>query len=284
MITLKSYAKINLTLDLVGKREDGYHLLRSVMQKVSLCDFVSVRKIRDGIRITCNKPYIPTDERNIVYKVADAFYKETGITPGVHINLKKHIPCGAGLGGGSSNGAAVLDGLCKLYNIDMDISKKVRLCENIGADIPFFFYDGTCLIEGIGEKVTPVSPLSECWIVIVKPPKSISTPTIFKHPLTAQHFGTDSTEKVLNALENQDVFGVAKNISNALEPASIYVCPEIEQIKKQLVDLGAIASMMSGSGSSVFGIFQNHKLAKSAREEFLNKYNYTYITKPLKEK
>lgn len=282
MLILKSYAKINLSLDLVGKREDGYHLLRSVMQKVSLCDIVSMRKLSDEIKITCNKPYIPTDERNIVYKVAKAFFDSTGIKGGVHINLRKHVPCGAGLGGGSSNGAVVLDGLCQLYKIDMTPDEKAALCENIGADIPFFFYGSTSLIEGIGEKVTPISPMPPCWIVIVKPSKSISTPTIFKHPATAEHFGTSDTDKVIKAVEDQNLTGLCQNISNALQPASEDVCPEIREIIDALIQNGADASMMSGSGSAVFGIFKNHRAAKKAYEAFLEKYKDTYITKPLK--
>ena len=282
MIILKAYAKINLSLDLVGKREDGYHLLRSVMQKISLCDIITLKKQQKDIRITCNKPYIPTDERNIVYKVAAAFFEKTGITGGVFINLKKHIPCGAGLGGGSSDGGAVLDALCKLYNVDMSPSEKAKLCENIGADLPFFFYGGTSLVEGIGEKVTPLDSLPECRIIVVKPSKSISTPTIFKHPETAKQFGGDSTDKVIAAIENDDINDLCNNISNALEKASLEVCPEIGQIKAELYELGALGAMMSGSGSAVFGIFQNHKLAKKAFDHFKTKYKDTYIAKPIK--
>ena len=164
-MTKKSFAKINLSLDLVGKRDDGYHLLRTVMQTVTLCDEITLEKIPDGITITCNKRYIPTDERNIVHKVATAFFKATDISGGVHIGIKKSIPCGAGLGGGSSNGAVVLDGLCELYGVDMTTEQKVDLTKSIGADIPFFFYGGTALCEGIGEVVTPLIPLPECWIV-----------------------------------------------------------------------------------------------------------------------
>lgn len=282
MITAKSYAKVNLSLDLVGKREDGYHLLRSVMQKVSLCDIISVRKTPESIKITCNKPYIPTDERNIVYKVAKAFFEYTGITSGVHINIKKHIPCGAGLGGGSSNGAVVLDSLCCLFGVRMTESQKASLCESIGADIPFFFYNGTSLIEGIGEKVTSLCDMPECWFLIVKPKKSISTPTIFKHPETAKQFGSNSTDKVIEAINEGSIEKLCSSVSNALEKASIEVCPEIENIKTQLEQKGARCSMMSGSGSAVFGIFTNHKSAKEARDYFLKHYKNTYIAKPVK--
>jgi 4-diphosphocytidyl-2-C-methyl-D-erythritol kinase len=279
MIRIKSYAKVNLTLDLVGKREDGYHLLRSVMQKVSLCDIISMQKQKEEITLTCSKRYIPTDERNIAYKVAKAFFDSTGIAGGVKINIKKHIPCGAGLGGGSSNGAAVLDGLCELYGVDMTAEQKGKLCESIGADIPFFFYSSTALIEGIGEKVTPLKKLPECRMVIVKPPKSISTPVIFKHPATAKAFGTNSTDAVISAINEGDIYKVCENVSNALEAASIEVCGEIEDIKKELKECGALCSMMSGSGSAVFGIFKTPDSAKKAYNRMLKKYKDTYIAK-----
>lgn len=148
MITLKSHAKINVTLDIKGRREDGYHLLRTVMQTVSLCDFVTMKKQPQGITLSCNLRYIPTDERNIAHKAAAAFFEHFGIDGGVHIHLKKHIPCGAGLGGGSSDGAAVIEGLCRLYGISLSTGQKSKLTENIGADIPFFFYGGTALCGG----------------------------------------------------------------------------------------------------------------------------------------
>lgn len=276
---VRSYAKINLSLDLAGKREDGYHYLRTVMQTVSLCDIIKVEKCEKGITITCNKRYIPTDERNIVYKVAAAFFDAYGIDGGVRINLRKIVPCGAGLGGGSANGAAVLDALCELYNTPMTAEEKVALTEKIGADIPFFFYGKTALCEGIGEKVTPLEPLAECWMVIAKPSQSISTPAIFRSPLTKSVQG-DSTDAVIAAINAGDIDAVAKNCANALEPASLEICPAIRTIKEELKSLGALTSMMSGSGSSVFGIFKTHKTARNAYLTLKSKYKETYIVKP----
>ncbi len=283
MIELRSYAKINLSLDLVGKREDGYHLLRTVMQKVSLCDFVRLEKASKGIEITCNKPYIPTDERNIVYKVAAAFFDKYGIDGGVRIRLKKHTPCGAGLGGGSSNGAAVLDGLCELYSMPLSAEEKNLLTCGIGADIPFFFYGGTSLCEGIGEKVTPLPQLSNCRIVIVKPKKSLSTAAVFKSPLTAAQFGGNSTDSVIQAIKKADLFMLAESASNALEAASILECPEISVIKNKLAECGAVYSMMSGSGSAVYGVFNSQKAASVAYFLLKQKYRETYIAKPINE-
>ena len=282
MITEKAFAKLNLSLDLVGKREDGYHLIRTVMQTVTLCDVLSFRTLKEsGIRITCNKPYIPTDERNIVYKIAAAFMEKYGITSGVHINLKKHIPSGAGLGGGSSDGACTLNMLCRSFGVEMSTEQKVEFTKNIGADIPFFFYGGTALCEGIGEKVTPLAPLPECWVVIVKPPRSISTPAVYKSPLTAENFGGNSTQNVIDAMRKNSLRSVASSMQNALEPAAMDICADIQSIKQGLLEKGAIASMMSGSGSAVFGIFTNHKAARAAREHFLESYRDAYIAKPV---
>ncbi len=285
MITQRSYAKINISLDLVGKRDDGYHLLRTVMQTVSLCDYITLSRSREkGIHLKCNKPYIPTDERNIAYKTAAAFFEHTGIAPSVNIHLKKYTPCGAGLGGGSSNGAAVINGLCRLYGVDMSAEQKVELTKNIGADIPFFFYGGTALCEGIGEAVTPLPPLPDCRIVIAKPPVSLSTAAIFSSEKTKEAFGGNSTDGVIEGLQNGDIFKITGSAENALEGASCDVCPQIADIKKTLYDCGADFAMMSGSGSAVFGIFLNHKNAKHAYETLCRAYREVYITRPKNNK
>lgn len=280
MINLKAYAKINLSLDLVGKRDDGYHLLRSVMQTVSLCDLVSVARGGEGISLYCNKYYIPTDRRNIAYRTALAFFEHTGITPSVRINIRKYIPCGAGLGGGSSDGAAVVEGLCTLYGVDMTAEEKARLTESIGADIPFFFYGGTSLVEGIGERVTPLDPIPDCRIVIVKPAVSLSTAAIFSSPLTASAFGGNSTDAVIRGIGTGSIAETVKDAKNALEPASLAACPVIADIKAQLLSLGADFAMMSGSGSAVYGIFRGWRAAKRAYNEMREKFRETYISKP----
>ncbi len=281
MITLKSYAKINISLDLVGKREDGYHLLRSVMQTVSVCDYITLsRTSKKGINLRCNKPYIPTDEKNIAYKTAGAFFEYTGIAPSVNISIKKFLPCGAGLGGGSSNGAVVFDGLCALYGVEIPVEKKVELTQSIGADIPFFFYGGTALCEGIGEKVTPLKALPDCRIVIAKPPVSLSTAQIFSSPKTKEAFGGNSTDGVIDGIEKGDILTVVKSAKNALEGASIDACAQIAHIKNQLTENGADFAMMSGSGSAVFGIFTNYKKAKHAYDALCKNYKEVYIVKP----
>ncbi len=251
------------------------------MQTVSLCDYITLSHARkQGINMRCNRPYIPTDQKNIAYKTALAFFEYTGIEPKVNIGLRKYIPCGAGLGGGSSNGAAVFDGLCALYGVDIPTEKKVELTKSIGADIPFFFYGGTALCEGIGEVVTPLRAIPDCRIVIAKPPVSLSTAAIFSSPKTKQAFGGNSTDGVIHGIEKGDISTVIKSAENALEGASIDECRQIADIKSKLLECEADFSMMSGSGSAVFGIFTDYKTAKTAYDALSKQYKEVYITKP----
>lgn len=228
MITLKSHAKINVTLDIKVRREDGYHLLRTVMQTVTLCDIVTMTEKPHGISVSCNLRYIPTDGRNIVYKVAKAFLITLALTAGLTFALKSIFRAVRDLACGSSNGAAVLEGLCRLYGISLSPGQKVKLTENIGADIPFFFYGGTALCEGIGEQVTPLSAMPECWIVITKPRFSLSTSEVFSSPLIARAYGADSTNLVISSLKSGKSANVVfSGAQNALESASISLCPAI---------------------------------------------------------
>lgn len=283
MITLKAYAKINISLDITGKREDGYHLLKTVMQTVSLCDIISAQKTDSGIELTCNRRYIPTDERNIVCRVAAAFFGYTGIRGGVKLDLKKYVPCGAGLGGGSSDGAAALRALCLLYGVRMPRREMVELTQSIGADIPFFVYGSTALCEGIGEIVTPVTPMPDCRLVIVKPKLSLSTAAVFSSPLTVEKFGNNSTDGVLRALNGGSVEQLFSHAENALEPASIEMCPEIETVKRLLYGNGAVFAMMSGSGSAVYGVFHNNRDAGNAYERLRGVYRDVYIARPCRK-
>ncbi len=281
MITLKSHAKINICLDLTGRRDDGYHLLRTVMQTVTLSDIIKMEKLDSPqIKISCNLPYIPTDHRNIAHKISAAFFDRVGIDGGVYIRLKKYIPSGAGLGGGSSDGAAVLEGLCRLYNVEMPKDERVKLTEKIGADIPFFIYGGTALCEGIGEKITPLESLPECWFVIVKPKASLSTPSVFSSLSIPEVFEINSTDLVIAGLKSANIKNVFASARNALEDASIKKCPVIADIKKALYSQGAIFSMMSGSGSAVYGVFTNKKTAKKAYNHISRICKCSYIAKP----
>lgn len=266
-VTLRAYAKINLSLDVVGKREDGYHLLQSVFQGISLYDDVQV--VRDtgtpGIQITCNLPYIPTDQRNIVHKVATAFFKEAGLTDhSIAIHLKKNIPSGAGLGGGSADGAAVFSALCRLYQFPITTPRATEILAPLGADIPFFLHSGTMLAEGIGEILSPLPPLQDCFIVLAKPRAGANTKAIFT-ALAEKGIPTHpDTDGVIRALQEQDLALLARSTGNVLENVTIPLCPPIQKLKDLLQKQGALLALMTGSGSTVFGIFEDEKAARNA--------------------
>ena len=279
-VTLRAYAKINISLDVVGKREDGYHLLRSVFQGISLYDDIQV--VRDGgeqgITITCNLPYIPTDERNIVYKVALAFFKETQIANySVSIDLKKNIPSGAGLGGGSADGAAVFSALCRLYNVSFPTQKATEILTPLGADIPFFLHSGTMLAEGVGEILSPLPPLKDCHIVLAKPRAGANTKAIFTALAETGIPSHPDTDGVIEGLKNQDLALIAKSAGNVLENVTIPLCPPIQRLKETLQQQGATLALMTGSGSTVFGIFEEEKAARNAAR-ILKKYTQNVFT------
>ncbi len=283
-VTLRAYAKINLSLDVTGKREDGYHLLESIFQGVSLYDNIRVHREsgNDGIRIKCNLPFIPTDGRNIVYKVAEAFMKASRINEyQVFIELQKTIPSGAGFGGGSADGAAVFSALCRLYNVKFTTQEAIEILAPLGADIPFFLYSGTMLATGIGEVLTPAPALKHCPIVLAKPRASASTKQIFAKLKEVGIQGRPDTPAVLKALEEGDLKALGQATGNVLEAATIPLCPKIALLKEKLVEAGAVAAMMSGSGSGVFGIFETEDQARKAVRTLRKYTRNVYLTYPV---
>lgn len=283
-VTLRAYAKINISLDVVGKREDGYHLLRSVFQGISLYDDIRVvrQEGEQGISITCNLPYIPTDERNIVYKVAQAFFKEAGIgNYSVAIDLQKKIPSGAGLGGGSADGAAVFSALCRLYEVSFSTARATEILTPLGADIPFFLYSGTMLAEGVGEILSPLPALPDCHIVLAKPRAGANTKSIFTALAEAGIPAHPDTDGVIEGLQKQDLHQIARSAGNVLENVTIPLCPPIQRLKDTLQQQGATLSLMTGSGSTVFGIFEEEKAARKAAR-ILKKYTQNvFLVRPI---
>lgn len=280
-IILKGRAKINLTLDVVGKRENGYHDLEMIMQSINLYDTIYIRKTKvQGVRLKSNYSWLPTNEKNIAYKAAELFFQETGITGGVAVEITKHIPVAAGLAGGSADAAATLVGMNRLYETHFSKEKLMEMGLKLGADVPFCIARGTMLAEGIGEKLTALTPMPTTYVVLVKPPFSASTAVVYgnldihnikKHP---------NTKLVMEALSEEDVKKVAKNMANVLEEVTISMYPEIEKIKQEFVRCGALGTMMSGSGSTVFGLFESEEAAKKASKHFKMKHDMreVYIT------
>ncbi len=283
-VTLRAYAKINLSLDVIGKREDGYHLLQSVFQGISLYDEVMVRKEAEpcGIRICCNLPYIPTDERNIVYKVAAAFFKAAAIEQfGITIHLKKNIPSGAGLGGGSADGAAVFSALCRLYHRSFSPAEATAILTPLGADIPFFLYSGTMLAEGIGEQLSPAPPLKDCAILLAKPRSGASTKHIFSALEQCEISHRPDTPAMLDALSRGDLHALSAAAGNVLEYATIPQVPQIQKLKEQLLAHGALLAQMTGSGSCVFGIFEKEEAARAALRKLRKSTQPVFLVHPV---
>lgn len=274
----KSYAKINLTLDVLGTLPNGYHQVAMVMQSLSLFDLIIVDKQKSGIKITSNVRGLPLDMRNIAYKAADLFFEQTGISGGAKILIHKNIPIAAGLAGGSGNAAAVLCALDLLYNTHLPEDKLSEMGLRLGADVPYCITGGTQLAEGIGEKLTPLAPIKGVPVLLVKPNVNISTASIYNKIDSEENLVHPDTDGMLSAIENGDVNEISKKLSNLMETVTSADCPEILSIKEKMLELGAIGSAMSGSGPTVFGIFPDMQTAKVACDAFSKEYDEVFMT------
>lgn len=266
-IQLKALAKINLGLDVLRRREDGYHEVKMIMQTIGLHDDLEIRKTKTpGIQVKTNLYYLPTNENNLVYKAAKLLMEEFQIQDGVSIQLKKRIPVAAGMAGGSSDGAAVLWGINQMYGLGLSMQALMERGVRLGADVPYCIQRGTALAEGIGEKLSVLPPMPKCTILIAKPGISVSTKFVYEN-LHAndlkpeQHPDVDS---MIEAMRQKDLGLLCSRMGNVLETVTIPAYPVINEIKRTMMDNGAIGSMMSGSGPTVFGIFDSPAAAKQA--------------------
>ena len=266
-IQLKALAKINLGLDVLRRREDGYHEVKMIMQTIGLHDDLEIRKTKTpGIQVKTNLYYLPTNENNLVYKAAKLLMDEFQIQDGVSIQLKKRIPVAAGMAGGSSDGAAVLWGINQMYGLGLSMQALMERGVRLGADVPYWIQRGTALAEGIGEKLSVLPPMPKCTILIAKPGISVSTKFVYEN-LHAndlkpeQHPDVDS---MIEAMRQKDLGLLCSRMGNVLETVTIPAYPVINEIKRTMMDNGAIGSMMSGSGPTVFGIFDSPAAAKQA--------------------
>jgi len=264
MISLNAHAKINLSLDVLNKREDGYHNLQMIMQTIQLHDTISIHEIPSGVEIKCDAPYVPNNSTNIAYKAAEAMINKYNLDAGVRIVIEKKIPVAAGLAGGSTDAAAVLKGINILFNLGIEQNELMQIGKTLGADVPYCVMGGTALAEGIGEKLTPLAPLGKIPIILIKPKVGVSTAWVYKTLELDKVSKRPNTEKIISAIVKKDIKYIAENMCNVLEEVTINKYPIIEKIKKNLLHKGAIGSMMSGSGPTVFGIFENEEKAKKA--------------------
>ncbi len=258
-IRLKARAKINLSLDVLGKREDGYHDVRMVMQTIGIYDRLIITKIpEDEIRIQSNLFYL---QNNLIYKAAKLLKDEFGFAGGVDVNLNKFIPVAAGMAGGSTDAASTLFGINKIYELGLSQNKLMELGVQIGADAPYCIMRGTALAEGIGEQLSRLKPVPHMWIVVAKPPINISTKLVYEQLDMNDILYHPNVDKMIQAINKESIEEIAANMGNVLERVTIPLYPIIDSIKNDMLSHGAINAMMSGSGPTVFGIFPNERTA-----------------------
>lgn len=280
-LELKALGKVNLGLDILGKKENGYHEVRMVMQTVYLYDRVILERSRTpGIRIETNLKFLPVNENNIAYKAAELLKNEFGIDEGIKMILDKHIPVAAGMAGGSSNAAAVLFGMNRMYGLGLSEEELKKRGVNLGADVPYCIMRGTVLAEGIGEKLTPLPSIPKCYVLIAKPPLSASTEIVYEKYDALSQVEHPDIDGIIQGLEIGDIGRVASGMGNVLEQVMLKEYPVIAQIKKAMLDLGALGALMSGSGPTVFGLFESRSQARMAARKIKsrNLTRQAYVT------
>ena len=269
-LTRYAKAKINLTLDVLGKREDGYHDLKMIMAEIPLADTVTLTK-QNEITVRTNLSFLPKNDKNIAFRAAKLFFEETGLNGGVAIQIDKKIPVSAGLAGGSTDAAAVLHGLNELYETNISLEQLQQMGNKIGKDIPFCLQGGVALAEGTGERLTTLPGLSHCFIVLIKPKHiNVSTKDVFTSLQASRIELHPDTTGAIRSLEQGDIHGLSRRMYNVLEEVTVKKHPLIAELKSVMLEEGALGSVMSGSGPSVFGIFDSLQSAENARQRLLN--------------
>ena len=281
-VTANAYAKLNLSLDVVGRRDDGYHLLRTIMQSVSLCDIITVSSCdEEGIHVYTSNAMIADDKSNLAYKAAAAFFDAAQISDrSVSISIEKNIPIQAGLAGGSADAAGVLRALDKLYGTDFSDSKLCEIGEKLGADVPFCLMGGTMLAEGIGEQLTSLPSMPDCFIVIAKPADGVSTAAAYSAvDSLPDNCARPDVDAAINSIKNGDLTALSRLLGNIFEIA--VKLPSTQSISSIMLSDGALGSIMTGSGSAVFGIFDRKDTADLCAKKLRDTYSDVYVTTPV---
>lgn len=278
---IKGRAKINLSLDVLSKRDDGYHNVKMIMHQIDLYDEILLKEIESGILINTDLDYLPNDQENIAYKAAKLMIDKYSINKGVFIDIKKNIPVAAGLAGGSTDAASVMIGLNKMWSIGASKLELMQMSIVLGADVPFCILGGCALAEGIGEKLTSINGIDQ-WVVICKPNIRVLTAEVYKKLDTNKITTHPNTNLVINSLQNNDIYELSKNLVNVLETVTENDFPIIKKIKKKMIDYGAIGALMSGSGPTVFGLYKDYNKAKKAYESLSKIYRQTFLVRSYK--
>ncbi len=273
-VEIDSYSKINLTLNILGKRRDGYHNIETIMQSINLADRIFIKEEKEGVKIKCSHPLVPVDTQSLTYRSAEKILNRYRIKKGVKIEIDKKIPLASGMAGGSANSASILVGINKLFALNLSNKDLREIGEELGMDVPFCIQNGTALAYHKGEKVTPLPPINPpLWIIIINPGFEIPTKWAYNNlDLGLIKREKNSTIAMLKALKEGGLEGIAKNLFNSFEGLVIKKYPEIGKIKDRLVEEGALGALMSGSGPTVFGIAQNKEQALRIYEKLKSEY------------
>lgn len=264
-ISLKALAKINLGLDVVRRREDGYHEVRMIMQTIQLYDRLDIKRTQEpGIQIQTNLSFLPVNENNLIYKAAKLLMDEFSITDGVSVKLDKRIPVAAGMAGGSTDAAAMLIGVNRLFSLGLTKRELMERGVQIGADVPYCIMRGTALAEGIGEALGPLPPMVKCPVLIAKPSISVSTKFVYQNLKLDDTTIHPDIDRLIDDIKAKNLHDIAAHMGNVLETVTIPNYPVIDEIKKHMLSNGAVGAMMSGSGPTVFGLFDDEDTAKKA--------------------
>jgi len=264
-IDCRAFAKINLGLDVTGTREDGYHTVRMVMQNIRIFDRIHLtRTTEPGYSLTSDAYYLPTDMNNLMVKAADLMFRRYSLPGGLRMNLQKYIPVAAGMAGGSSDAAAVLHGINRLFDLRLSTPELQEIGLKIGADVPYCLLRRTALAEGIGEILTPIPACPECRVLIAKPPISVSTKTVYQKLVLDENTNHPDIDGMVAAMRAGDLRGIAARMGNVLESVTVKEYPVIGRIRESMLEKGALNALMSGSGPTVFGLFDDPDLAERA--------------------
>lgn len=278
-IKINSYSKINLTLNILSRREDGYHEIETIMQSINLADRVIITEEKEGIKIKCNHPEVPVNANSLAYRSAEKIINRYGIKKGVKIEIEKKIPLASGLAGGSANSATILIGINKLFSLNLSNEDLRGIGEELGMDVPFFIQNGTALAYQRGEKLTPLSSINPpLWMIILNPGFNISTNWAYNNlDLDSIKREKNNTKAMLKALKEGKSQEIAKNLFNSFESLIIKKYPEVGRIKNRLIEESVLGALMSGSGPTVFGITQNKEEALKIYEKLKPEYKLIWV-------
>lgn len=280
-LIIEAYGKVNLALDVIRKRNDGYHDINTIMQQIDLKDIVTIKDREKGIKIECDNPEVPVDSSNLVYTAWEKMKEKAKIDRGVHIIIEKNIPVASGLAGGSTDAAAVLKGLNKLWKLNFSTKELMDIGVSIGADVPYCIMGGTALAEGIGEKLKILKSFSNKLILLANPGISVSTAHVYNSLRLDKIEKSPDMDMLVQAVENDDIYTLAKNMGNVLEQVTVEEFSQIKTIKEDMIRYRALGSLMSGSGPTVFGLFDDEKKLVKCKEYLEKKVAKVIITKTI---